>query len=553
MIEGKDFDLIQFRKPDFRKKGKLIGFIKGLDTEAYDNGEPFLCCFEDGGEVDLHDFPACFFSNEKLVNQHYGVYNLKYDSGALLYFLPKEILKELWEVGKVVYENEGIKYTIEYIPHKSLLVKRGFSDFIRVWDIAQYYKMSLDKASKRYLNKSKDDIETKTFTKVYVKKHLKKIRKYCIQDAALVSELANYLKDKLAEFGIKTAALYSGASLSLRYYADRGQICTAYRYFKQKPDLVKMAIDSYEGGKFEVTSRGYFEKAYEYDITSAYPAEIMDLLDLSLSKVEYNKKYRSDADYGFMRVIIDNSEGKYLPCGLKRKQLRIYPAGIYTLCCTKQEYDFMTGELNIDVKIIEAYWIFCPLKIRLYKNRSDKIFALKRKYKNIDSMLYSVTKIMLNSFYGKTVQLIQDYKGVYVAGSGFNPIYGAIITANTRIKVSRLQNLYKEKCMAVHTDSVIMQCELDPEYITGEIGGFEYVTEGECILIACGQYSINDKSAYKGFVPERIEEGEEYLLESWKKILRRNPNGYNIKYPIRKTESWYEAMAKGEKHYKPFL
>jgi hypothetical protein len=275
----------------------------------------------------------------------------------------------------------------------------------------------------------------------------------------------------------------------------------------------------------------------------------MRLLDLTIARVEYGRKYRPDADYGFLKVIIDNTPGKYLPCGIKRKQLRIYPAGVYSLNCTKQEYDFITGELNIDVTIIAAYWLFCPVKVPIYKGRTEKIFALKSKYKNNDAMLYSVTKIMANSFYGKAVQLIENYKGEYVAGQGFNPLYGAIITANTRINVSRLQNLYGENCMAVHTDSVIMKCKLDEKYITGGIGGFEYVTEGECIIIACGQYSINDKSAYKGFVPERIKDGDEERIESWKEILRRNPENYKIKYPIRKTESWYEAMAKGEKHY----
>jgi hypothetical protein len=549
MIDSSDFDLIVFRKPDFSRKGALIKFIKGLDTEAYDTGEPFLCCFEDGGEVDLKDFPACFFERPELVNQHYGVYNLKYDSGAILYYLPKEILKELWEIGFVSHEYKNVKYHIEYIPHKSLVVKKGFRNYIRVWDIAQYYKMSLEKASFRYLGKHKDDIETKSFSRTYVKKNIDKIRKYCRMDAVLVSELANYLKDKLAEFGIKTSALYSGASLSLRYYADRGSICTAYRFFKQKAELVKFAMDAYEGGKFEVTARGYYPLAYEYDITSAYPSEIMRLLDLTIARVEYGRKYRPDADYGFLKVIIDNTPGKYLPCGIKRKQLRIYPAGVYSLNCTKQEYDFITGELNIDVTIIAAYWLFCPVKVPIYKGRTEKIFALKSKYKNNDAMLYSVTKIMANSFYGKAVQLIENYKGEYVAGQGFNPLYGAIITANTRINVSRLQNLYGENCMAVHTDSVIMKCKLDEKYITGGIGGFEYVTEGECIIIACGQYSINDKSAYKGFVPERIKDGDEERIESWKEILRRNPENYKIKYPIRKTESWYEAMAKGEKHY----
>jgi len=557
MIDSKEYDKIKFRRPNFKRKGELIGFIKGLDTEAYTTGEPFMCCIEDGRELNLKEFPACFFECDTLFNAHYGVYNLKYDSGAIIYYLPKDNLIELWEKNKTVYEFKGIKYTIEYIPHKLLQIKKGFSDYVKIWDIAQYYKSSLESASSRYLGEHKTDIETKSFTIEYVKKHRKQIKKYCVQDALLVSKLANYLKDKLFEFGIKTPALYSGASLSLRYYADRGNICTAYKYFTTEPELLKMAMDSYEGGKFEITARGFFPETYEYDITSAYPYHISNLYDLTLSRHFRSAKYYKDATYGFLKVTIDNREGKYLPCGIKRKQLkikgdsakkelRIYPAGIYTLHCTKEEYEFMTQELNLDVKIHDAWWIKCLLPKKIYKERTENIFALKSKYKNKDDMLYSVTKIMANSFYGKTVQLIEDWKGVFNAGQGFNPIYGSIITANTRIQVARLQNLYKEDCLAVHTDSVIMKCKLDEKYITGKLGGFEYVTEGECILIACGQYSLNDKSAYKGFKPTIVKNNDDEMrVESWREILSKNKSKYVIKYPKKKTECWCEAISKG--------
>lgn len=541
MIDSSKFELVKYRFPDFKNKGNTIDHIKGLDTEAYDNGEPFLCCLEDGKELNCKEFPQCFFNDEELINRHYGVYNLKYDSGALVYYLPRDNLIELWDLGKTKFN----KFTIEYIPHKQLKITNGIKQRVTIWDIFQYYKMSLDNAAKRYLKKRKIDIETKTFTVEYVKKNFEEIKKYCIKDAKLVSELGNFLIKKLSQFGIRTTALYSGASLSLRYYSDKGCICTSWKYWKKTPELLKFAMDAYQGGKFEVTERGYFKKAYEYDLTSAYPAEIMNLYDLNFAHILPSNKYQKDATYGFIRIILNNPEGKYIPCGMKIKTLRVYPAGTFETFCTKAEYDYMTDILNLDCIILQAYWLFLNVKLKLYNSRTQNIFKLKAKYKNKDDMLYNVCKVMANSFYGKTVQMIEDNNGYFVAGSGWNPMYGAIITANCRLKVTKIQNEYKDSCIAVHTDSVILKEPLNEKYMDGEIGSFEYVTEGECILIACGQYHIGDKSAYKGFKPAIICKGGDYYKETWREILNRNKRGYNIEYPITKTESWVEAVAKG--------
>jgi hypothetical protein len=145
---------------------------------------------------------------------------------------------------------------------------------------------------------------------------------------------------------------------------------------------------------------------------------------------------------------------------------------------------------------------------------------------------------MLNSFYGKTVQIIENYKDEYIAGSAFNPVHGAVITANTRIKMCRIQNMLKDKCIAVHTDSVITTEELDKSIITGKLGELDFVEKGECICIACGQYSIGEKSAYKGIEPLDSDD--------WRTILKRHYNQYSIEYPVLHVHSWYECTSRGK-------
>lgn len=531
MVNSTYWDKIRYKK--YKKfKAESIKELTGIDSESYENGEPFLICLSNGESLKPEQFIS--YMAEKSHAGHYGAWNLKYDSGSFIYHLPKEQKIELWEKNFTNYN--GCK--IEYIPHKCLKLQWQKSHSVFIWDIMQYYKSSLDKAAKTYLNEGKLDIETKKFTKKYVEEHFETIKKYCIQDALLTQKLGLFLIKKLEEFGIRTTALYSSASLSFVYYADTSKkIVTVHRYFKNYPEVLKIALDSYEGGKFEITARGVFE-GFEYDIVSAYPYEIMNLIDISLARVIKSKEYIPEAQYGFVRVRIKSSGESHLPCGIMMKNVRIYPAGEYYLTITKNEYSYIKDLPGIEVDILEGYWLVVRVEKCPYKKTTLKLFELKDHYKKQkDVMLTNVSKLMLNSFYGKMAQMIEDYKEDINAGIGWNPVYASVITANCRIKVCKIQNELKEKCLAVHTDSVITTCKLDEKYLGVEIGSYKLEMQGKGLLVACGQYELYDKSAFKGFAPMQDD--------TWEKILERNKEKSIIEYPITKVESWIEAVAKG--------
>lgn len=552
MIDSRDFYRLIYRYPNLKGKGVLITECIGFDTEAFNNGKPFLYCFSNGVTYDCRIEPfdiMTLFDKFNFENKertiHFSVYNLKYDSGAVLYFLPDEIKAELWYYGDVRFN--GMK--IEYIPHKNLKLRYNKCT-INFWDVSQYYSMPLDSAAKKYLGKQKIDVGTKKFTLENVNNNWEKIVEYCIVDSELCAELTIFLINKLSEFGIRTTALYSSASLSFRYFADYSpKIVTCWRPWKYYQEAVKYAIDSYQGGKFEVTARGTFY-GYEYDIVSAYPYEIKNLVDITLAKYEKSKKYKPDADYGFIRCKVKNLKGAHLPFGPMMQNTRIYPAGEFFATITKAEYEYCI-EYGVEIEIDSAWWITVgKRKVKPYEKTIDTLFELKARYKGKDAMLYEVSKRMLNSFYGKMVQCIEkrvrpeEVDGVEVerenyiqAGAAFNPFFASIITANTRLKVCRLQQELKEKCLAVHTDSVITTCEIDEKYLTGVLGGFDYVTHGEGCIIACGEYYIGDKAAYKGFRPTEAD--------TWKNILTRNRLKSKIPYPVVKVETWREAVAKG--------
>lgn len=557
MITSQLFDRVKYHSMRYNAVQESIDSIIGLDTEAYDNGEPFIVCLSDKSIFSPSTFARDILKKEKYHCRHFGVWNLKYDAGAVFYFMPigaiiyndkNEIIrfvagkKELWVTNKTTWRIGDDTVTVEYIPHKYVKLSLGRDVWVKIWDIFQFFGTSLDKAGKKYLGEGKKDIETKSFSREYVKKNYRKICEYCISDCKLVSRLGNFFLEKLSEFGIRATALYSSASLSFRYFQDRTDIIDVRRYWKHYKDLLKVAIDSYEGGKFDLIARGAFKQGYEYDIVSAYPYEISRLLDIRFCKVKRSRRYQKFASYGFLRCKVSIYKSVHVPFGLIIDNTRIYPIGRYYVTMTKQEYDYVRGELDIKPVILDAFWLFCEYESYPYKEVIDQLFDIKNRMKGIDESFYMLSKIMMNGFYGKMAQMIPDWKGNIQAGIGWNPIYASIITANTRIRVTRLQNQLKEKCLIVHTDSIITTEKLPDSMLSQDLGALTFEVSGPGIIIACGCYQIGDRAAFKGFEPRKNREGE---YDSWDTLLRRNRTREKIPYTQLRVESWTEATSKG--------
>lgn len=497
--------------------------VFGLDTEAYTSGKCFMIATSEGDVFSPNDFPACFF-NRKYRGCNFVAYNLGYDEGALLQSLPKNILQGLREGDRMVFN--GFKY--HSIPKKCLTISRN-KHAVHIWDMYNFYRGSLKYNSKKYLNDDKLESPVNEYTGSYVKSHWEEIGKYCIKDSQLVKGLAELLIKKFEKFGVYPQKLYSTAYVSYQYFRQKTNYVTVKRYWDEYQKVLFYAMQSYNGGKFEVTEKGtgYF---YEYDIISAYPYEIANLIDISTSRVVYDHKYHPGAVYGFIKVKMKVPVELYSPLALKYHGVNIYPAGYVEKVVTKNEYDYLVQQ-GIDLTIKDACWLFCDRKIYPYKREIDKLVKMKQEFKKSgDDLDYHTIKIFLNSLYGKFVQLIKK-KGKYHAGSCWNPIYGTVITANVRLRVSQLQQKYKS-VIAVHTDSIISKEKLNiPK--SGTLGDLIFECEGDGLIIGSGIYQIGKKVKFRGFnlkddLFPLVDQHKRYIsftqrhAYSWKEVIFRN-------------------------------
>jgi len=153
-------------------------------------------------------------------------------------------------------------------------------------------------------------------------------------------------------------------------------------------------------------------------------------------------------------------------------------------------------------------------------------------------MMYNLAKVMLNGFYGKMVQLIPQNNGDIKAGTAWNPMYGAYITANVRIRMSKIQNLYWDNCLAVHTDSVILTSPMPSSVQSTKIGKWGFEREGDTVIVSSGIYQVNGKVKFRGFP---LKDG--LTLDT---LLRQCRYGSKVTVPMFNIESWISAVHRGK-------
>ena len=435
------------------------------------------------------EWPRCIGSR-KYRGKNFVAYNLKYDEGALIQHLPRGPLEQLRSVGKCTWEN--IHYHL--IPGKCLTIRHN-KHSVMVYDMYNFYRGSLEYNAEKYLGEHKEDIETKTFSREYVEKEWDRIASYCAKDADLVQRLAKLLIERFERFGVNPRKLYSTAYVSYQYFSRHTNYVTVKRYWEKSRYVLDYAMRSYNGGKFEVTEKkkGYL---YEYDIVSAYPNEIKNLVDITKARVTRSKKYSASAVYAFIDVVMKLPVEIYSPVALKYGTLNVYPVGEIHKTITKTEYEYLL-EQGADITINDAVWLHVDKKEYPYREAIERLVAKKQEIKKDgDPLDYHTIKIFLNSLYGKFVQLIEK-EDHWQAGTSWNPVYGSIICANVRTRISKLQQTYKE-VIAVHTDSLISTKPL-PFEKEGGLGDIVYECEGEGLILGSGVYQIGEKVRLRGF------------------------------------------------------
>lgn len=495
----------------------------GIDTETY-KGYARLICDSDNNILFEPDFDAClkFLTKHSYRDKFCWFYNLRFDIDVIMKHFPdKELLKTLYLGNPIEYKG----FIFELIPKKYFGINDGHN-YYDFYDLAQYYKMKLDLAAKKYLNKQKDDVESsKLNTDLnYWSENRTEIIEYCKQDARLTKELADYFMSIMKNnLKMDFKSPYSTATMSEQYFKQNCYIPTINPFIDDRLpankqllylNILQYAHNSYFGGRFELLKKGYFDKVYEYDIKSAYPAQIKDLIDFSPSKGKWQStnQLNEDSYEGFYHCKVSNLSPFFSPFIYKnvKTDSNIYPnyeeGQIYL---TKSDLIFIEDypeELGYpEIEVIDGYEFYPDVMNFPFRREIEKLYKWKESEK--DESVRMVVKTLLNSIYGKTIQNINNQ-----TGSLWNPIYASLITSRTRIELLESVIDKPENVISFATDAVLTKEPLSVPK-KPKLGEFAEEFKGQCIILENGVYDLwNDEkriSKRRGF--EKPKEGYESL------------------------------------------
>lgn len=482
----------------------------GLDTETFKGYARLICDDADRSRC-INGFQdiVTFLTHHRFRDKFNWFYNIKFDFEAIIKWLAEEDMDYI----RTLYSEHQIQYKaweINYLDKKFFSIRDENNNYYYFFDLYNFLDTSLNNASKKFLNdEKKSDVNASLLNtdKNYWKENKEKIIIYCKYDAQLTKRLADYFW-KLVSLNLNYTPKrpFSKGKLSEEYFLDRCYIPTInYFTHPQAPKerakrmkILKYAYDSYYGGRFELIQRGYSDKVFCYDIKSAYPAELANLIDFTQGKWEkFDKKINESAYEGFYHVSINCQEAFFCPVVQKRCDLSLYPNGRFNHYLTKSEILFIESHFeNVSVKIKSGYEFF-PKELKFpFKSEIERLYEWKEKESDPD-IKYAV-KIILNSLYGKTIQISDNSR----PGKLFNPFYASIITANTRTKLLKLACQKPECIIMFSTDGVHSSEPLNVPNKPG-LGDFAKDFIGEGVYLMSDVYNLwnekKTKNKLRGF------------------------------------------------------
>lgn len=447
-------------------------------------------------------------------------WNVTYDAQAVIAWAPRKLYRRLATIGRAEWEERDKLVTrLRWVPGKFFGLSRGRYDLRsrgrgrrreRVWrqtkavtvvDALPYYQTSLATAAEKTLGEAKGDPGVpwdKLRAALDDPPARARIVEYCQKDALLAERLYAHVHKALSRLGPAPRRPVSPASWASSLFAE-AMSPLPWR-------LSRAARRAYYGGRIEVYRRGSVDRAWRYDLRSAYPSEEARLQDVRACLNGTGRgEPHEEAVYGLYRVRVSiPPDVPFPPVPLRRRgEPTVYPCGRWWTWT-----DLHTARLllergwadkwgpKVEWYALEERRSFEPGVVRLYALRADPT-------------LKQACKLVLNALYGKLAETRREWKEAsevgwrrpvrwledgpwYLAkdrpGRRANVLYSLHVTAAVRLRLFRALELAGADALYCHTDSVAAARPL-PLDIGPALGQWGLEAEGRpCLIVGSGVY-----------------------------------------------------------------
>lgn len=551
----KEFEKIII-KPQSRHKTtqKRLSVHIGYDTETL-HGYCRLICDSKGNYEYFGENPN--MTNEEILvkilsflNRNSGkeglkwFYNIDYDFRAIIKYLPLDKLIQLYNTGECCYND----FTISFLPSKFFRIsKNGHSNTF--YDISHFFAGGLDKNAMKYLNMSKiHDTDSSILGESahYWHENKYQIIEYCIQDCILTEKLADLFYFNLwEEIKFNPKKPFSAGSIAQEFFINNSKFIPVLNDIPVK--VLELHQNSYRGGRIEILKRGFFKTLDSYDLKSAYPSVMIDLLDYTKGTWIHTKEY-DDKLHGIYEIQYNWYDDCIGAFPHTVDGLTIYPNIIndsQITFCNEKELIFLDNHYsNCDYKILDG-WQFIPYReVYPYRDCLLQLFEQKEQAeKEKDENKRLIYKLFINSIYGKTAEAIFNKQiGKYETGRLYNPIYANRITSLTRLKLIQAAFSISKSVVGFSTDSILTEKPISNRFIKNELGWFTHeYTAYNSVVLMCGVRFIQKKDENNELELSQKMRGFSNKL-NLKELLESNRNKQVIDTYINKPLTLFQGL-----------
>lgn len=427
-------------------------------------------------------------------------YYFSYDVNMILGDLPYAKVKELYDTNRCFYGD----YSIFYLPKRQFRVlntvtKASFNSY----DSFSFFSRSFIAALEEWEIEVPQIIhEGKAARGDFSKWPMEQIVAYNDEECKLLVILLEELRDRIkaADWGLSQ---WWGPSALAGWFLREHKV---HQYLTDVLDLP--VLQAYFGGRIDAAGWGEARKVYHYDITSAYPAAMLELPDLT--KLTWGKGKHIE-EFCLVCVEWEVKETLWGPFPWRDRDGRIfYPPkgkgwywGIEVLAAQQR----LGKRLKLKVsQIISPSGEFVyPLRFPIQAH-----FDARMAFKKEGNPAEYPIKIGLNSIYGKLAQR-KGYKGQEPRFRNY--AWAGYITALTRAK---LQLQITEETLMVMTDGLWsrepIQAKLEPHKLGGWGGG----DQETLLVLQPGVYQYGEEIFSRGFEHTHFTDLSGFLQRFWR-------------------------------------
>lgn len=233
-------------------------------------------------------------------------------------------------------------------------------------------------------------------------------------------------------------------------------------------EVYKLAYASFHAPWIEMIQTGRFRNLVEYDLNSAYPNEVGELLNIDSDHGQWvfeTGTIPKDAYYGFVYAYMDIRDDIVVSPIFIRKQSKLFSAvGTWIGITTLEEINFIE-EYELGRAIAISGWYFVPSVIQKpFKPFINKYLALKTNaIRNDEKLLQLILKSATVRFVGKFLQKTFEPLGgsFAIASPAFNSIYANIVMTRVKLNIARIALIKPEATVNIIVDGISATEELD--------------------------------------------------------------------------------------------